>query len=191
VGVWSQEVTLAAGENQLSVPVPRVSTLVIRFAAELQGSVVGITKTGGESLGRWEVGDGGKLAVPGLAEGEYLVCLRPEAEEPNWMPIRLPATGEFAFSGVTGNALRITLGGDDTEGISERTGLRAGDVILSCNGRRMGSRAESLAMLGVGGGGTLMLEIERSERRIVVHVPAEALRSALESGHVNAGPDYR
>ena len=147
VPIAHQAVTLAPGENGVTLALPALYPLAIRVEGAAAGTNVNLVAEAGADDGTglhlWmELPEGGRLVIPRLPAGGYRLHVN-GGKKPGQMPIRIPEQSEVAFAPVAPNAIRVMV--QEADGYLASTGLKTGDDIIGIEG----ARATSVQQMGM------------------------------------------
>lgn len=146
--IHEETVTLQAGENRLSRPLPPLYSVTIVVPQAAGSAHVNLVRIGHEDAfgGRHEELDAtGRITLEGLVEGRYRLRVWGEDTPPGSMDIEVPAPGPIVFDPPPVNAIRVDI--HDPEGALAHMGFQNGDFIVRINGQSF-SGHEELALLG-------------------------------------------
>lgn len=125
-------VDLRAGDNEVTIPVPELSTLTLRIPGAGKGSEVSIKPARLPSDSGFAptltTEDGGIVSCPDLIAGNYCATVTLDGEVRE-MIVRVPASGEMTFAPTQLAGLAVTV--DDESGLLAKSGFRTGDLIVA------------------------------------------------------------
>jgi hypothetical protein len=137
----TRRVTLAAGRNALSVPMPRLQTVVVSDPDGKPGQSFALRPESGASWSRARAKlDGDRRAVfAALPEGRYQLR-RESGPSDGAMRVAVPGPAEIVFRPTPYNAMRVFV--TDPDGAWARAGLADGDLIVAIDGNELESLVE-------------------------------------------------
>lgn len=147
VPITRQAVTLAPGDNGVTLALPALYPLAIRVEGAAAGTNVNLEAEAGADDGTglhlWmELPEGGRLTIPRLPAGAYRLHVG-GGPKPGQMPVRIPEQSDVTFAAVAPNAIRVTI--QEADGFLASTGLKTGDDIIGIEG----VRATSVQQMGM------------------------------------------
>lgn len=175
----SQVITLARGDNHLTMAVPPVYSLTVRFAADDDSADAMLSPGSGryrsteikEHVARFE----------DLAAGEYTV--RAGHGRSQSMRVRVPAQSDVSFVAEPLNALRVNL--QDPQGALAQAGLRDQDVVVAINGTTFEDEAGMMmAWSGAMAGKEVTLTVQRGATRVTCTLPAKTIAGGEGGGYL-------
>jgi hypothetical protein len=135
--VASQEVSLAAGENHVSMSIPTLYPLTVRMPAGSEGRLqlqsIGRTQVRGRQAG---ISKEGTATFGDLAPGDWRITWT-GGTTPGVMNVSVPAGGVVDFAPMNVTALRVTVA--DASGRLVAAGLQDGDLVVAIEGKEITS----------------------------------------------------
>ncbi len=167
----SATVTLASGENNVTLSLAPLSDLVVfvpenvkRLRLKAQGK-------------RWyyrsaKVDSEGKVVFKRLTPGTYQLIS--DGLQGGIMTVEVPTGGPVRFEPKPINALRVRI--DDPEGLFAKAGFRTGDLIVGVNGKEFRNQLDFQALIaGAMAKQKAEMIVLRDGRRITIAFPIKAL----------------
>ena len=162
------DLQLQPGENFISVLLPGVFSIEVRFPPKLADTFVQISGEGQFAAGA-RIDANGLVEFRGLPPGQYTVSGMGGVG----MSIDVPTAGSVVdYRPVSADALEVQI--DEPNGLLARSGLRSGDFITSVFGTETTSvQRLRFAVLRVIGDGAGSIEVERSGSFVTLRIDGE------------------
>jgi hypothetical protein len=172
--------TLQAGENHWSLPVPRVYDVNVEIV-EGEGMQITLRRKNGAST---------RFALHGTADpqrrvvfrnvpaGEYTLTAMPDGQ----MSIRVPAGGVIRFVAEPINAMRVRI--DNPKGLLAEAGFQSGDLVVGMDGTRFKDTAHLMGLLGEGARrqSPVKLMVVRNGRELTIPFLLRHMHNYMKAG---------
>lgn len=180
----SADITLTPGENQATMSMPTLYSLILRVPEGVEGQI-NMEQSGKNQGRRWIYGevnkDGGRPQVTfdDIPAGDYRVTLN-NGPNPGVMTISVPSGGIVEWSPAPINALRVVFG-DKPEGAAG-LGFHDGDLITSIDGKEVASSVDLQVLWTLARASReLELVLQRGDAPVTLKVKGEDLMKQLRN----------
>jgi hypothetical protein len=165
VPAWTRRVTLGAGRNALTLPMPRLFMLSVADPEGRPETLTFVMEGQGNDL-PVRVDEAGRAAFGPLPEGRYQL-----RRGDGMMRITLPGPSDVVFHPQPYNALRMTVA--DPDGLWARAGFADGDLIVAIDGKELESADDIRAAIAAAPAKVVTFAVLRGGRRIEVQASAK------------------
>lgn len=181
--IASQEIVIRAGDQSITLAMPPLYPLTVRFPEGRTGSVS--LQTGPDSMGmgnHQEIPPSGEVHYPTLPAGDYQLQVFGGPMEV--MSITLPRDSVVDFVPTLVNALEITI--TDSSHPLVAQGFQSGDLIIAIDGKTFeGTLALQQAVVAVMTRESVPVTVVRGNSEITLNLDARSLARSPRGARVN------